>query len=188
MSASEFAFVRGARVGLRGIRRQARAHSRVLMALGIVSIVLLGIFVAALPISASAGPASAGPASAATTAPAAPSVSHGNIAAFGASSVVSGGCSGNINGSCIFSDLWNLFIGFFGSVIGTLESSFNAIFGSFSQGISTMFQSWGFGLGAYGVWGPMMVIVSLGIAAFVAYMFLDAIGIERDLDLGEESV
>ena len=174
MSASEFAFVRGVRVGLRGIRRQARARVGALVAIALVAVVLLGVFVAAMPLSATAGPSSV-----ATAAPPTPAASHVAIAAFGPSAA-SAGCNGTINGSCIFSSLWNLFIGFFGSVVNTLEGAFSQIFGAFAGGISSMFQSWGFSLGAYNVWGPLMVVVSLGVAAFAAYMILDVMGWERD--------
>ncbi len=184
MSANEFAFISGVRVGLRGIRRQARAHSRALVAIALVMVVLLGVFVAALPLSASAVPTSV-----AAAAPATPAASPGAVVAFGSSSIaVSGDCSGNINGSCIFSDIWNLFIGFFTITINSLGNAFGTIFNAFAGGIASMFQSWGFGLGTYGIWGPMMVVVSLGVAAFVAYLFLDGIGIERDLAAGESDL
>ncbi len=185
MSASEFAFVRGVRVGLRGIRRQARARAPALVAIALVAAVMLGLFVAALPLSASAGPSSV-----AAAAPPTPSASHGAIAAFGSSvSGASGDCSnGSFNGGCIFGDIWGLFIGFFQSTASTLQSSFSLIFGAFSNGIVTMFNSWGFGLAMYNVWGPVMVVVSLGVAALAGYVIFDVIGIERDALSFEEDI
>ena len=94
----------------------------------------------------------------------------------------------NASGPSIFQDIWNLFSGFFSEVFAGLGAAFNTVFGAFAGGVASMFQSWGFSLGSYGIWGPVMLVVSLGIAAFVAYLMLDGIGIERDLEEGEETV
>ena len=93
-----------------------------------------------------------------------------------------------VSGPSIFQDIWNLFSGFIGTVLLGLGSAFSTVFGAFANGISQMFQGWGFALGQYGVWGPLMVVVSLGVAAVVAYMLLDGIGIERDLMEGEDDL
>ena len=94
----------------------------------------------------------------------------------------------NVSGPSIFNDIWNLFSGFIGIVLNGLGNAFSTVFGAFAGGISQMFQGWGFALGQYGVWGPLMVVVSLGVAAVVAYMMLDGIGIEKDLLEGEDSL
>ena len=192
MSASEFAFVRGARVGLRGIRRHARTHSRIVAAIAIVSFVLISTLVFAFGGVAPAGtiPSSAA-VPAAHAAHAAGIIQASLPGGGGGGGGNSGGnssCSGSFSGNCIFQDIWNLFSGFFSIVISGLGMAFVEIFNAFAGGISNMFQDWGFGLGAYGVWGPMMVVVSLGVAAFVAYLFLDGIGIEKDLVAGESEV
>ena len=94
----------------------------------------------------------------------------------------------NVSGPSIFNDIWNLFSGFIGIVLNGLGNAFSTVFGAFAGGISQMFQGWGFSLGQYGVWGPLMVVVSLGVAAVVAYMMLDGIGIEKDLMEGEDDL
>ncbi len=177
MSATEFAFIRGVRVGLRGIRRQARAHSAALGAFALVTLVLLGVFLAALPISASSGPTSA-----AIAAPSSPSASSGAVAAFGAAPVsASSSCGANLNGSDIFCQIWGLMSLLFNPVLTAIGAAFSTILGSFATGISTMFQNWGFALGTYGIWAPVFTVISLGIAAFVGYYFMDLDGIEDDI-------
>ena len=96
--------------------------------------------------------------------------------------------STNVTGPSIFNSIWNLFSGFIQIVLTGLGNAFSTVFSAFAQGIAQMFQGWGFSLGQYGIWGPMMVVVSLGVAAVVAYMLLDGIGVERDLLEGEDSL
>ena len=179
MSASESAFIRGMRVGLRGVRRQARAHSRVLTALAIVSLVLLGVFVAALPISASAGPSSV-----ATTAPAAHAVHAAGVVQ--ASTPGGGGsgasaCGSSLNGSTLFCDIWNMLSLIFTPVLTALGDAFSTILGAFADGIGTMFTQWGNSFYGFGIWAPLMVVISLGVAAFVGYYFMDMEGVEGDI-------
>lgn len=167
MTASEFAGVRSVRVGLRRMKRSARAHSRRFAALLLTAVVLSAVFVAALTGFGSVAPARA--------ASAGPLPTHAVAAAAGS----------NVSGPSIFNEIWNLFSGFFNIVLTGLGQAFSTIFGAFANGVAQMFQGWGFALGGYGVWGPMMVVVSLAVAAVVAYFMLDMIGMEKDLDEGE---
>ena len=96
--------------------------------------------------------------------------------------------STNVTGPSIFNSIWNLFSGFIQIVLTGLGNAFSTVFSAFAQGIAQMFQGWGFSLGQYGIWGPMMVVVSLGVAAVVAYMMLDGIGVEKDILEGEDSL
>ncbi len=90
-----------------------------------------------------------------------------------------------LTGPDILNSVWSLIMGFLSIIMQGLGQAFSAIFGAFGQGVAEMFQGWGFALGSYGVWGPLMVVVSLAVAAFVAYLFMDAIGIEKDIAGGE---
>ena len=110
-----------------------------------------------------------------------------------AASALVGHASASLQGSSfdpttIFQSIWTLISGFLSTVMSSLGSAFGQVFSSFAGGISTMFQSWGFALGGYGIWGPVMVVISLAVAAAVAYAMLDGIGVEEDLAKGEEEV
>ena len=177
MSASELAQVRSVRVGFKRLKAELRGRRAMFLALAVAAIALAASFFGAVGVLAAPGvaPVSAPHASslAAHAAPAA---------------AVTATNSTNVTGPSIFQDIWNLFSGFMSTVLLGLGSAFSTVFGAFAQGISQMFQGWGFALGQYGVWGPLMVVVSLGVAAVVAYMLLDGIGIERDLMEGEDDL
>ena len=174
MSASELAQVRSVRVGFKRLKAELRGRRAMFLALSVAAIALAASFFGAVGALATPGvapaPASHAGALAARAAPAAALTAQ------------------NVSGPSIFQDIWNLFSGFIGIVLNGLGNAFSTVFSAFAQGISQMFQGWGFSLGQYGVWGPLMVVVSLGVAAVVAYMLLDGIGIEKDLLEGEDSL
>ena len=174
MSASELAQVRSVRVGFKRLKAELRGRRAMFLALSVAAIALAASFFGAVGVLAAPGvaPVSA-PHAGALAAHAAPAAAV---------------TAQNVSGPSIFNDIWNLFSGFIGIVLNGLGNAFVTVFGAFAQGISQMFQGWGFALGQYGVWGPLMVVVSLGIAAVVAYMLLDGIGIERDLMEGEDDL
>ena len=155
------------------LARRLRLNAPALAAVAVVAAVLAATLFGAV---GAFGSAAAAPAS---TSHASSLMAHAAPAALAASN------NSTVSGPSIFQDIWNLFSGFIGTVLLGLGSAFSTVFGAFASGIGQMFQGWGFALGQYGVWGPLMVVVSLGVAAVVAYMLLDGIGIEKDVMEGE---
>lgn len=97
--------------------------------------------------------------------------------------------SGGISGSAIFNSIWNLFMKYlFKPVLVAFSNSFGGLMGSFTGGLMIMFNSWGSSLAVYGVWGPIMVSVSLGAAGMVAYVFFIMIRGEEDVDEVETEI
>ena len=97
--------------------------------------------------------------------------------------------SGGISGSTIFNSIWNLFMKYlFTPVLKAFSLSFGGIMASFTGGMMIMFNSWGSSLAVYGVWGPIMVSVSLGAAGMVAYIFFIMIRGEEDVDEVETEI
>ncbi len=93
------------------------------------------------------------------------------------------------SGASIFNQIWNaLFQYLFTPILSGAGTMFQGIFAGFTSGLDIMFQGWGFSLSQYGIWGPLMVVVSISLALFVGYLMFDAIGIERDILGGEEAV
>ena len=97
--------------------------------------------------------------------------------------------SGSISGSAIFNSIWNLFMKYlFTPVLKAFSMSFGGIMAGFTGGMMIMFNSWGSSLAVYGVWGPIMVSVSLGAAGMVAYIFFIMIRGEEDVDEVETEI
>ncbi len=97
--------------------------------------------------------------------------------------------SGGISGTSIFNSLWGSLMKYlFDPILSAFSSAFGGVMSGMVGGLDIMFQSWGFSLASYGVWGPMMVVVSISVALFVGYMIFDAIGIEKDVLGGEEAL
>lgn len=100
-----------------------------------------------------------------------------------------GTSSGGISGSSIFNSLWNSMMKYlFDPILSAFSSAFGGVLSGMVSGLDIMFQSWGYSLASYGVWGPMMVVVSIAVALFVGYLIFDAIGIEKDILGGEEAL
>lgn len=93
--------------------------------------------------------------------------------------------SSNI-GQTIFNSIWQLLLGFLQTILGGVANAFTGVFGAFAGGLDTMFEGWGYALGAYGIWGPLMTVVSLAIAGLVGYLFLDFMDAEKDISEDEE--
>ena len=177
MSASELAQVRSVRVGFKRLKAELRGRRAMFLVFVVGAIALAASFFGAVGVLAAPGVAP-------LSAPHADSL----VAHAAPATALTASSSSNVTGPSIFQDIWNLFSGFMSTVLTGLGSAFSTVFGAFAQGISQMFQGWGFALGQYGVWGPLMVVVSLGVAAVVAYMMLDGIGIEKDVLEGEDSL
>lgn len=96
--------------------------------------------------------------------------------------------SSTISGSSIFNSIWNLLMSGFKSVLNVLIQAFGSVMSGFTGGLNIMWTSWGFSLTQYGIWSPLIVVVSLAVAGFVAYLFFDVYGIEKDILGGEEAL
>lgn len=71
--------------------------------------------------------------------------------------------------------------GFFDDIMTIMGNVLSGIGTGFTGGMDLMFQGWGNGLASYGVWGPLMIVVSIGVALIVGYIFIDITGDEKDL-------
>ena len=97
--------------------------------------------------------------------------------------------STTISGSTIFNGIWNLALNFLGGILTGVENLLNDIFGGIGSSIMQVFQSWGFSVSStYGVWAPAGLVLTLGVAGFLIYIFMDAIGLEKDVLGGEEDL
>ena len=86
-----------------------------------------------------------------------------------------------ISGSLIFSSIWGLFLSLLKSIENIGTQAFSQLLGSFVNALGIMFQSWGFSLSGYGIWGPLMVVISLGVAGVLLYFFFAFIDGEQDV-------
>ena len=86
-----------------------------------------------------------------------------------------------ISGSSIFSSIWGLFLSLLKDIENIGTQAFSQLLGSFVNALGIMFQSWGFSLSGYGIWGPLMVVVSLGVAGVLLYFFFAFIDGEQDV-------
>lgn len=81
--------------------------------------------------------------------------------------------STTISGASIFNGIWNLFLNFPGGIFSGIGGLMNDIFGGIGSSIMQVFQSWGFSdSSTYRVWAPVGLVVTLGAAGFVIYIFL----------------
>ncbi len=92
--------------------------------------------------------------------------------------------SSNI-GQTIFNSIWQLLLGFLQTILGGAANAFIGVFAAFAGGLDTMFEGWGYALGAYGIWGPLMTVVSLAIAGLVCYLVLEFMDAEKDISEDE---
>ena len=86
-----------------------------------------------------------------------------------------------ISGSSIFSSIWGLFLSLLKDIENIGTQAFSQLLGSFTNALGVMFQSWGFSLSGYGIWGPLMVVISLGVAGVLLYFFFAFIDGEQDV-------
>jgi hypothetical protein len=175
MTASELAQVRSVRVGFKRLKAELRGRRAMFLAFAVAALALAASFFGAVGALATPGVAPV-------------SAPHAGSLVAHAAPVAAVTAASNVTGPSIFNDIWNLFSGFIQIVLTGLGNAFSTVFSAFAQGIAQMFQGWGFSLGQYGIWGPMMVVVSLGVAAVVAYMMLDGIGVEKVILEGEDSL
>lgn len=93
-----------------------------------------------------------------------------------------------ISGSSIFNSIWGLFLIFLRELEQIGTNGFSVLLGGFVSALDIMLQSWGFSLAGYGVWGPLIVVISLGVAGVALFFFFafidgekDVLGLEHDI-------
>ena len=97
--------------------------------------------------------------------------------------------SSTVSGMTIFNQIWSaLYTYLIIPIMQGAGNMFTGIFSGFTLGLDEMFAQWGFSLGTYGIWGPLMVVISISFALMIGYLIFDVIGIERDVLGGEEAV
>ena len=84
-------------------------------------------------------------------------------------------------GTTIFNSLWNLLMSFLQTIMNGIGSMFSGIFGGFTQSIDIMFQGFGFSLSGYGIYGPLMLVLGIGIALIAGMLILAMIGPVKDI-------
>ena len=97
--------------------------------------------------------------------------------------------STTISGASIFNGIWNLFLKFLGGILTGINNLMGDIFGGIGSSIMQVFQSWGFSVSStYGGWAPVGLVLTLGVAGFLIYIFFDAYGVEKDILGAEEDL
>ncbi|MBX8640831.1 MAG: hypothetical protein KIS29_10890 [Thermoplasmata archaeon] len=91
-------------------------------------------------------------------------------------------------GTTIFNSIWGLMMGFLQVILTGLGTMFGSIFSGFANSINIMFQGFGFSLAGYGVYGPLMFILGIGIALLAGFLILALVGPLRDLVGMEDDV
>ncbi len=85
-----------------------------------------------------------------------------------------------INASSIFSSIWGLAQSFGKSILTDFENLIGTIFSGFGNSISSMFGIWANSFYSTGIWAPVVFVVVISLAGFIAYAFMDGFGIEKD--------
>ena len=78
----------------------------------------------------------------------------------------------------IFYDLIKIIYAFFESLINIISVDFTALVNYFGYQISYMFSSWAFSFDPFGIYIPLLMVVSIAITIaglFGVFMFVDAV-------------
>ena len=78
----------------------------------------------------------------------------------------------------IFYDLIKIIYAFFESLINIISVDFTALVNYFGYQISYMFSSWAFSFDPFGIYIPLLMVVSIAITIaglFGIFMFVDAV-------------
>lgn len=105
------------------------------------------------------------------------------------SPMTTSGTSGNLTPNGIMTSVFGLGMGFLQSILNGVEQLINTIFGGFGQAVSEVFSSWGYSfVQAYGVWAPAGLVIGIGAAAFIGYLVISGIDMEKDVIGAEEDI
>lgn len=82
----------------------------------------------------------------------------------------------------------NLFESFAGGIESALSTAVDSIIQLPGQAFAQLIQTWINSFGVYGIWIPVMFIISVVVAAFVGYFLLDFVDFDKDLAEDEEEI
>ena len=78
-----------------------------------------------------------------------------------------------ISASGIFQSIWNLIMGFIKNIMDSISSAAGTLISSIGSSLGGIVSGWSKAAAAYGIWGPLMAIISLGVAFIVGGFMLD---------------
>lgn len=96
--------------------------------------------------------------------------------------------SSGISGATIFNGLWSIILGLLNSLAQDIDILFGDIFAGLGGSIVDMFNTFGASFGPYGIWAPIVFVVSLGGAMVIGFVILDVVDAEKDVTGFENDV
>lgn len=90
--------------------------------------------------------------------------------------------------STLTSGIIKLMLSFIQIIINGIGSMFGDIFSGFGNSVVIMLQSFGFSTASYGVLGPVVFVVGVGLAILVGYAFLVPTRVEEDVVQDEDDL
>ena len=86
-----------------------------------------------------------------------------------------------ISASGIFQSIWNLIMGFITNIMDSISSAAGTLISSIGSSLGGIVSGWSKAAAAYGIWGPLMAIISLGVAFIVGGFMLDMTDAFKDV-------
>ena len=86
-----------------------------------------------------------------------------------------------ISASGIFQSIWNLIMGFIKNIMDSISSAAGTLISSIGSSLGGIVSGWSKAAAAYGIWGPLMAIISLGVAFIVGGFMLDMTDAFKDV-------
>ena len=93
-----------------------------------------------------------------------------------------------ISASGIFQSIWNLIMGFITNIMDSISSAAGTLISSIGSSLGGIVSGWSKAAAAYGIWGPLMAIISLGVAFIVGGFMLDMTDAFKDVGEIESEV
>ena len=93
-----------------------------------------------------------------------------------------------ISASGIFQSIWNLIMGFIKNIMDSISSAAGTLISSIGSSLGGIVSGWSKAAAAYGIWGPLMAIISLGVAFIVGGFMLDMTDAFKDVGEIESEV
>ena len=93
-----------------------------------------------------------------------------------------------ISASGIFQSIWNLIMGFISNIMNSISGAAGTLISSIGSSLGGIVSGWADAAAAYGIWGPMMAIISLGVAFIVGGFMLDMTDAFKDIGEVESEV
>ena len=82
----------------------------------------------------------------------------------------------------IFKFLYDLILYFFDAIATVITSSAATVAAIFGSGITQIFANYGNSIRPYGIWAPVVMVLSIGIAGAVVYIILSISGSIEAID------